>query len=174
MKTYLEIDDVPVLATQVSWITTAPCGCVSGIQLAQITEPRYEHNVLTESAAWAQLYEGRAEKMRRDKAAGFTIRPVLTSVGVDLLQMKCEHEPRWGVEPPPVPDGMEWAAPGWRSTSRDRSHLVSAGRPKDVTRDRVASLCGKRAEWSWSSERHDVTDLAECLACWRLAKEATS
>ena len=167
----------PVVAPEAAWYQIAPCGCASGVTVAQGvygSPPK-----LTEDDAWGSFYShpGAAEHMKRDRAAGFRMEIGLRDDVKTRLTGECPHVPKWGVTPPPTPGGYTWA--GMRDSRR--SHLVVGTNDRDAsyvlgdnawnTRSSVAplvTLCGKSSRF-WSTHWASNADAPTCRKCERAA-----
>jgi len=168
----VELEGKTLPLTKCSWITQAPCGCVSGIMMAHLADS--DHIAATEDQAWKLLYEHEtAAHRRRDQAAGFTIRLIASDEGIDLLRRDCEHEPKWGITPRPEVEGMTWAVTDWHRPNQ-RLHLIeSAGvaRKWQSGMAPVVALCSKSDNW-WTANDHKIHRAITCRRCER--KAATS
>lgn len=174
-------ETVPLL--DCAWVQIAPCGCMCGATVTGIRDPRYGSDVkATVEDAWRAMYEGmQPEVRRRDEKAGFRFELVTweTYRGMDL---KCVHDPKWGVEPDPQPDGMVWAVHrgrSWNGPHRSsRLHLVAAEKVDREFADRfdadrrpliTSALCKQRSN-EWLGQPHHTSGRAKCSNCVNEAK----
>jgi hypothetical protein len=159
-------------ASEASWMLIAPCGCIAGATVVK----RVSKFVLTEKQAWKEFYDGQpgaAEQRTRDQAAGFTVQLADVETIRARLKATCPHEPQWGVQPPPCPEGYTWAG----TSDTKRSHLVLGEKDRDAryilgnhpyTVDPLTSLCGKSSSY-WSTHWASNADAPTCRACEREA-----
>jgi hypothetical protein len=170
MAIYIDYEDQPTPATELSWLELAPCGCVVGMTYVE----HHDRTLATATEAWAYLHEcDSAARTKADEKAGYTVRLGRRS-DVALLRVDCPHDPKWGVTATAIPDGYVWAQPNFRTYVRDRRHIVpgqfdddgylpplqgSDGKP-------VTALCG-REQRSWYSRHPEA--LVECMRCAKAA-----
>lgn len=176
--------------TECTWVKCHPCGCASGVALAEY-EP-------SEDAAWkAFTAHETAREVAAEKAAGATMRLMLSTAvregGEASLLMtlgNCTHEPKWGRAPlPDLPTGHVWAVRQYDGRNSYVKHAVALGEPEYPTAWSLpgkamcgagAASYGKRAQ-SWYADNERATasmriadvlrDALPCTTCLaRLAK----
>lgn len=146
----------PRALSDLAWETVAPCGCTYGIALAEY--------IGHDQAAAVKHLEPSAEQRRRDQAAGFVVRLVAHADSFERFKGQCEHDPKWGVPSPLVPDGYRWA-----EATRDarRQHLVRV--PADADErwsEWTKPLCGGKTSLFVQAWR-----LPTCRTCERRARD---
>ncbi len=162
----LMVDGVPIDLADVSWIQVAPCGCTSGVTIAYSNYGTPALVVATAEAAADSMYSSKAERKQAEDR-GFVFRPIRRT---DLGNMNCEHEPRWGYEHPPRPEGMAWAAGGYHNERTKVMHLAPTAsvRTDDFDPDRehwtASALCGVEKR-HWTAEWHATDGKVECTRC---------
>lgn len=159
----LEGETEPRPLRDLTWETIAPCGCTCGLALAEYIGHDYD-------TAMTRL-EPNAEQRRRDAAAGYVVRLVPHSESADRFSAQCHHDPKWGRDSAPVPDGYCW---GEAAQDARRQHLVPV--PADTEKRWVewaAPLCGGKRDLFQKGWR-----LPTCRSCEKraraLAAEAVS
>ncbi len=110
---FVKVDeaDAPMSLYDLAWEHVAPCGCTSGIMVAETTDADAAVREMTPNA----------EQRRRDAAAGFLFRLAPRDLVLDRLGKKCECTPRFGLEKVTVPDGYRWA----ETRGNRRQHLIA-------------------------------------------------
>lgn len=167
-------EDVPL--TECDWLHIAPCGCACGIAMAEMKNS--DHVIADEDAAHLEFTATQTQReVKRDKAAGFTVRLIKHATfqaDRGILTLECPHEPKWGIEPIPTPDGYGWGRE-WRKKTK---HLVKS---EAIYRDDWRAyatvpdedrqpLCGQKVRLpSWSEDKWDET--LECSRCVKRARE---
>lgn len=176
--------------SECTWVMFEPCGCASGVSLAEY-EP-------SEDAAWKSFTShGTAREVEREKAGGAELRLMLSTAiregGPASLLMTlgdCKHEPKWGRKPsPPLPDGHVWAVRHYEGRASHTKHAVVLGEPTYPGEWGVPGkpLCGastsswKRESWyveapnAWASARigEVLNDALPCTRCEAKARVAT-
>lgn len=160
-----EIDGQMVAPDDASWYHYAPCGCCCGVTC---TVDR-DGLLATEDDAFADLYPN-ALMRKQQRDLGFTMRLGLRSEVRERVQRECPHNPKWGVERTPVPDGHGWCVDLVQMFSRSRKHIVPGDHTGDAKFDRVSALCG-RTTVTWDGRRVWLYQVAECTRCAKVAKE---
>lgn len=164
MNVYLEVDGQPIPANNLSWAIYSPCGCQSGVMVAQSGS----FLVPDEDTAWKEFFENAAIR-KRDKERGYTIRLLKHEESVMGMGGKCPHTPMWGVPDESAPGGHVWA----KKSKAKLLHLVpfdgDSARPKFITakggyEDSVATLCGQE-NWSWESDPWLASEFLKCQKC---------
>lgn len=162
------VDGEPVDLSQVSWIHVAPCGCTAGVTIgysAAFGRSR-AHIITTAEQAAERFADSRAER-EQNAARGFTVKPIHRR---DLDNMECHHNPKWGYDRHPKPEGCEWARGGYYGRYTSVLHLVPA---KSVVDDDVmpqrddwtaTALCGIRKN-AWTKRWHELLGIVECKRC---------
>lgn len=165
---YLNIDGQPVDLDEVSWYEKAPCGCVCGVHVAYSdygSGPAWV--IATEQQADERMWENKAIR-EKYQALGFKHFPDLTSKCVELMQ-NCPHEPKWGYEKAPKPEGHTWAAVHALGSRPKLMHLVPDIGVENARERRygigdTAALCGSKA-FHWKDEWYALDGKVECKRC---------
>lgn len=175
MSIFLEVDGQAVPLQDCSWYSYSPCGCCSGVMMAESGDDVYA----TEEQAWAH-FEPNTALRKRDQSRGLRLEIGLRREVQAKLVMDCPHDPKWGHAPAAVLDGFVWATTEIYPSARDRAHLV----PRDVATAYVPrhdfplarpgkSLCG-RDEYRWWTSGRVLADAVECARCVRAAQKAVT
>ncbi len=171
---FVAVDGEPVDLSEVSWIQIAPCGCVCAASMAYSDYGSGPARVIATAQDAAKSMGSKAER-KQDEERGFTWRPIRRT---DLQMPECQHEPKWGYEHAPVPDGMGWAVGGYYRDRTRTLHLVpSVSIETDdakVPREHwtATSLCSAATKVQWDARWHVRDGKVECKRCWKLAAEA--
>ncbi|WP_343466390.1 hypothetical protein AAI421_14650 [Rhodococcus aetherivorans] len=160
-KIYVEIEGTPVPIEECTWVQTAPCGCECAWTVARY-HPTYDD-------AWNTFSSSKKERERNEKR-GFKVKIVRHK---DIrIKDDCTHTPKWGVEPPPTPEGYSWAA----SLESRALHLVPVVIEMGETtsldcgpKETIKTLCGRASAWVWSRRWYETEGLIECVSCERAA-----
>lgn len=149
----------------VTWQRVAPCGCVSGLTVAAVADEL----VVNAEQARMQFMDSAAQ-VERDKERGFTYRPREHRAACDEHARQCPHEPTWGYERAPVPEGMTWAAVEAlgsrpRYTHLVRTSAVEAAENRDYSVLDVKPLCGGRGAFHWHRSPFATMGKVECKKC---------
>lgn len=167
---YIDIDGQPVDLGKVSWYEKAPCGCVSGVTMAYSDYGNGPARIVTSAEqAFAEMYETAHERAKYG-ALGFTMFADLRERCVELMKPRCPHEPRYGVPPRPVVEGLTWAAVDCLGARPKLMHLVpvaavEAARARNYTSLDAKPLCGGKGAFWWSDEWHSLDGKVECKRC---------
>jgi hypothetical protein len=159
-----------------NWTMFAPCGCVSGVMVADLSDRRYQRDAITTvEQAWEHMYDSRIER-ERDQKRGFRFELMPRCESIDLMKGDCQHEPKWGYEHAPTLDGYAWAAISQYGSRSSLMHLVSseaveAYRNHQYGYPRTSPLCEGKPQWAWSEEWHATDGKVECKRCWAAAKK---
>lgn len=150
----LDGETEPRPLTDLAWECIAPCGCTSGCMVAETPD---------RDAAYREFLPN-AEARKRDEALGFVFRLGEHRAVVDRIQVRCPHQPAWGVDRPPIPPGHRWA----HATGARRKHLVAVPESEDKHRFllHAAPLCGGKRDlfgYTWG-------DQPECATCEKRAR----
>ena len=134
MDGHLDLSDV-------AWQQVAPCGCISGLSVAATDEL-----AVTAEQAARHFCETDAE-YRRDVERGFTWRPREHRAACEEAKLTCPHDPKWGYEKPPKPEGFTWAAVYAFGKRPKFTHLVAVDaierrKANDYSVLDVKPLCG--------------------------------
>lgn len=167
MTIYLEVDGQPVPVEQCFWMQFSPCGCASGVAVADLRGAP----LITEDLARIEFTRTNTKlEVERDKAAGYTMKLVTRQqyrdTYMEQIKGSCPHDPKWGHVVPPIPEGFEWRYKGPFSRARFQ-HLVDVEFVGPGVHGKVAALCRAEArgyEWVtdvFQSER--VLDCSKCL-----------
>jgi hypothetical protein len=174
---YLEVDGRPVRARECTWIDTAPCGCISGVMVAESGGEVY----LNAEQAAARYYSN-AVARKRAEAEGFvlslTTHEAFRAMGWD----DCPHDPKWGVAHVEPPEGWEWGtADGGFGRQTHIKHMIPAGNA--LTRESrnwrewpqpLPALCGASRRGSHWRAVDWTVDVEPCLKCETKATERAS
>jgi len=163
MSAYLDYQGVPVLAADLSWYNVAPCGCASGVIVAEML---YGGEVYTTPERAAKEFHETAAHRKKAESKGWTMQLGHRSEVRERLA-GCTHSPRYGVEPQERLEGYSWVA--IRDGKRD--HLLTEGWA-DIGKGEVVALCGATAySFQWNDEwMHNL----ECGACEKKAKKTNA
>lgn len=169
----LDVDGTPVPASDCDWIMFAPCGCPCAVTV--VDRRGGEGYLLTEDQVFIALSSTNTKtEAARDKAAGYTVKLVTHQAWSEhwfpKFKDKCPHDPTWGVEKTPVPDGYVWAAVRWPRQTPYR-HLVPTAAIDDYKADQ-APLCKQGGRSRQSSWRVDEWVKSETMECSRCAAQA--
>lgn len=172
-KVYLEYEGKPVPANDLTWCIYSPCGCQSGVMVAQSGT----YLVPDEETAWKDFFEN-ATIRKREKDRGYTFRLLPHEDGTKALGSKCPHTPMWGVPDESAPDGHAWA----RKPKAKLLHLVpfdgDAERPHYLTakggcEDRITTACGLE-NWSWEIDPWAQSEYVACGKCVERREEVAA
>lgn len=164
MNVYLEYEGKPVLASELTWCIYSPCGCQSGVMVAQSGS----YLVPDEETAWKEFFENAAIR-KREQDRGYSFKLVPHAEGTKALSAKCHHTPMWGVPDESAPEGFTWA----RKDKAKLIHLVpvtgDADRPRFLTaeggyNDKIATRCGLE-NWSWQADPWLKSEFLTCPKC---------
>lgn len=162
-KVFLEYDGKPVLARELVWGVYSPCGCQSGVIVAQSGT----YLIPDEATAWKEYFETAAIR-NREKKRGYTFRLLRHEDGTKNMRGECPHMPKWGVPDVTPPEGMAWGKP----SSGKTLHLIpfdgDTSRPNFVTaggyKERIHAKCGKD-DWGWDVDDFMLSELLTCAKC---------
>lgn len=155
--------------SEVAWVMDASCGCIAGLTIAYSafggSEP---HIVVTAAQAEAAFHETPQERDRA-RERGFTYRP-MRRADIPKPWTDCSHEPRFGYEKPPKPEGYAWAAVYALGARPKFTHLVpvsavEAAKARDYSALDVKPLCGGRGAFHWHDELYATSGKVECKRC---------
>lgn len=163
---YLEYEGKPIAAKDLSWGIFSPCGCQSGVMVAQSGT----FLVPDEESAWKEFFDV-ATIRKRERERGYSIKLILHKDGTSMMGGKCPHTPTWGVPDESAPEGFAW---GRRVKAKllhlvpftgdsERPHFLTAKGGLDAT---IATRCGQE-HWSWQIDpwsRHDYLTCGKCVA----------
>jgi hypothetical protein len=164
MTVYLEYEGQPVPANNLSWAIYSPCGCQSGVMVAQSGT----YLVPDEETAWKEYFEN-ATIRKREQKRGYTMKLLKHEDSVKALGGKCPHTPMWGVPDTTEPEGHAWG----RKPKAKTVHLVpfagNKNRPnfhtaKGGSDETIKSLCGQE-NWSWEIDPWALSDYLTCDKC---------
>jgi hypothetical protein len=149
----------------VSWQRIAPCGCVSGVSMAAVSD----QILATAEHAVSAFCENAAER-ERDREQGFTYRPREHRAAVEEMQTNCPHDPEWGYEKPPEPEGYVWAAVHQLGSRPKLTHLVAVAaveraKKREVSAGHAKPLCGGKGAFWWKDEWYATDGKVECKRC---------
>jgi len=171
---FVTVNGEPTPLTDLSWYQTAPCGCTCAVTLAE-TE---WYVIATEADAWRRFYEDDDPSlMKRDQERGYVLDLDAISKVKERLQVRCPHEPKWGVPPTPGLEGFAWAAPSALNVRRNaRLHLIPADSvdTQDWRAPYPDTACGESPRKRWTAQRWDTAGRIECSRCLRVATAAVS
>lgn len=158
--------------TKVVWQQVAPCGCVNGLMTAATPE-----NLIITADQAMRKFAATDKEYERDVEQGFTCRPREWHKGCDEAKTKCAHDPEWGIEPTPKPEGYVWATVYSYGSHSPYTHLVpvaavEASEAREYNRDRARPLCKGKEQFSWSREQHATMGKVECKKCIAAAEKA--
>lgn len=159
--------------SDVSWQEVAPCGCVCGVTMAATGKDE----ILTSPEQAGRSMCGTSARYDRDVEQGTTWRPREHRAAAGEMSGDCPHQPKWGIEPPPKPEGMTWAAVHCLGSSPLLTHLVSAEHVArvaagDFSAARHKPLCGGKEAYWWKDEWYATDGKVECKRCAAKAKAA--
>jgi hypothetical protein len=160
----MEYDGKPVPADDLVWAIYSPCGCQSGVIVAQSGS----YLIPDEATAWKEFFESAAIRKREQKR-GYTFKLLLRQDGTKMLGGTCGHTPKWGVPDTTPPEGLAWA----KEQKGKSLHLIPytgpTDRPKFVTAEggydnKIASSCG-REHWGWEVDGYFESEYLTCPKC---------
>lgn len=166
---YLEVDGQPVPASECSWIDTAPCGCISGVTMAEIGD-----EVLVNVEQASASYYSNAVARARAEQEGFRLSLTTHAKFRATKWDDCPHDPKWGVAHVDPPEGWEWGtADGGFGRQTHLKHMVPTGNAVERTAkwddrpDALPALCGAKRKSKYDHWRvADWTvDVEPCLKC---------
>lgn len=177
--TLVEMDGKQVPLNETCWLHFAPCGCLSGVAMG------HAYGVDEDKVALAMTSTETKAEAKRDAALGFRFELITMTTyrekWAESFKVGCIHEPKWGVEPDPIPDGYAWARDGWNAKYR---HLVEAERVADTSFEDGAqrenakvtegpALCGagKRYAMYDNANGHLTHSTMTCSKCVKTGKQ---
>ncbi|UXM92523.1 hypothetical protein [Paenarthrobacter sp. JL.01a] len=161
---FLEYEGKPVPARELTWAVYSPCGCQSGVIVAQSGT----YLIPDEATAWKEYFETAAIR-NREKKRGYSFRLLRHEDSTKNLGGNCPHTPKWGVPDTTPPEGMAWG----KSSSGKTMHLIpfdgeSSNRHSFVTakdyKGRIVASCGKE-DWGWDVDDFLLSELLTCSKC---------
>jgi hypothetical protein len=167
---YVEIDGNLKPISECSWVQVAPCGCTCAVLSAG-----GERNMptLADEEQMLDFYDTPKWQRKEEYDNGFRYYLIDRQQACNRFKDRCQHIPRWGVEPRPQISGMEW---GTKGGSR-RFHLVPSDavihpgvKLADIPKDAPA-LCGTTA-YMWHDGKFD--EFPDCKKCTTAAREQTA
>jgi hypothetical protein len=166
----IDTEDGTFDLANVTWQAVAPCGCISGVTMASFDM------IVTAEQAGRQFAQTDAE-YKRSVERGFSWRPREHRAACEGMKHDCPHDPKWGYEHPPVPDGYKWAAVSKLGGRSKLTHLVPLialenARGHNYSAGSTKSLCGRADEFHWKDEWYAKDGKIECAACWKLGVAA--
>lgn len=164
---YVEIGGKPRPITECSWVQVAPCGCTCSVLSAG-----GEHNMpnLTDEEQVLDFFDTPNWQRKQDADNGFRYYLIDRTQACDQIRKNCPHIPKWGVEPRPQIDGMQWVTKhgSRRWHLAPASGVIHAGELlKDRERDTEA-LCGEVASY-WRED--EFAEMPDCKKCTKAARE---
>lgn len=156
--------------SDISWQTVASCGCVCGVRMAAVAD---ELLVTSDQAAKNGVT---AAEHAQDVERGFTWRPREHRAAVEEMVLDCTHEPKWGYEKPPRPEGFVWAAVYCLGSRPKFTHLVptsavDATKARDFSVLDVKPMCGAKGAYHWHDEIYAIDGKVECKRCIATARK---
>lgn len=128
---------------------------------------------ITTAEQCAKAYVQTAAQRKKLHAEGFRFSLVGRADAMARWRADCAHDPKFGVEPRPEPDGWTWAVRGARPRV---VHLVPAadvrtfGAPLTADRAQAGAACAPASRAYWRDEEIDRIDCTDCATCTRLAR----
>ena len=167
---FLETQDGRLDLTDLAWQEIAPCGCVSGVTVAATDE------LIVTAEQAGRHFASSSDEYDRDVERGYSWRAREHKEAVGELQSQCPHDPKWGVEPIPIPEGYVWAAVHALGSRPKRQHLVpqsavQTAKDQKYGAGHTSALCRRTKAFWWSDEWYAKDGLIECDACVKAAKK---
>lgn len=167
----IETQDGPLDLSDVSWQMVASCGCVAGLMLGAIPGEL----TVTVDDARKRFAETEVERTRNDEH-GFTYRAREHKAACAEAKFDCTHDPRYGYEKPPKPEGYVWAAVHALGARPKYTHLVTEAHVNAVLGHDYSTLdekplCGSKPAYHWHTEWYATSGKVECKRCIAKARQ---